>query len=241
MMIFRKLVVSSVLLTLLSGCYGTVNNSSSESSSISPTPSSTETIPQSEIDKILKDPVDLSYSKKLSSLRVAGRAPMTGYNRTEKYGPAWKDVDHNGCDTRNDILKRDLKKIVYLKNSKCTVYRGILNDPYTGKTINFIRGVRTSLAVQIDHVVPLADSWQKGAQKWTQEKRELFANDPINLMAVDGPTNSAKGAGDAATWLPPMKSYRCTYIKKQIDVKYKYGVWITKAEKTALEKILSKC
>ncbi|MFI6926806.1 HNH endonuclease family protein [Nonomuraea spiralis] len=179
--------------------------------------------------------------KKLNKLQVKGRAARTGFDRDE-FGPAWSDVDHNGCDTRNDILKRDMKDETFKAGTHdCIVLSGTLDDPYSGKTISFKRGQDTSTAVQIDHLVPLSDAWQKGAQQWSATKRKEFANDPLNLLAVDGPLNGQKSDSDAATWLPPRKAYRCAYIARQIDVKSKYDVWVTAAEKTAMEGILKDC
>jgi hypothetical protein len=179
--------------------------------------------------------------KKLAKLSVKGRAPKTGFDRDE-FGPAWSDVDHNGCDTRNDILKRDLDDEKFKSGTHdCIVLSGTLKDPYSGKTIDFKRGQDTSTAVQIDHLIPLSDAWQKGAQQWSATKRKEFANDPLNLMAVDGPLNGQKSDSDAATWLPPRKAYRCTYIARQIDVKAKYDVWVTSAEKDAMKTILDGC
>ncbi|MEO3872272.1 HNH endonuclease family protein [Nonomuraea sp. B12E4] len=179
--------------------------------------------------------------KKLADLVVKGRAPKTGYDRDE-FGPAWSDVDHNGCDTRNDILKRDMEDEKFKPGTHdCIVLSGTLHDPYSGKTIDFERGQDTSSDVQIDHLVPLSDAWQKGAQRWSDAKRKEFANDPLNLLAVDGPLNGQKSDSDAATWLPPSKVYRCSYIARQIDVKAKYEVWVTSAEKDAMETILDAC
>ncbi|MFS1300227.1 HNH endonuclease family protein [Streptosporangium longisporum] len=179
--------------------------------------------------------------KDLKKLQVKGRAPMTGYDR-DKFGPAWSDVDGNGCDTRNDILIRDLKEEVFKKGEDgCVVQSGVLEDPYSGKTIKFERGTRSSMAVQIDHVIALADAWQKGAQQLSASKRKELANDPLNLMAVDGPLNGQKGAGDAATWLPPRRAYRCPYVERQIRVKIKYDLWVTSAEKDAMEGVLKSC
>jgi len=174
-------------------------------------------------------------------LAVKGRAPKTGYAR-DQFGTAWKDVDRNGCDTRNDILNRDLTSISYKVNSEdCVVLTGILQDPYSGEIINFLRGVTTSSDVQIDHVVALSNAWQTGAFKLSVEKRTAFANDPLNLLAVKGRLNSQKGDGDAATWLPPKKSYRCSYVARQVAVKYKYGLWLTAPEKAAILKLLQPC
>ncbi|WP_315098774.1 HNH endonuclease family protein [uncultured Cellulomonas sp.] len=172
----------------------------------------------------------------LASLAVRGRAPTTGYAR-ERFGQAWADVDRNGCDTRNDVLRRDLMQTVV---QDCVVQRGTLDDPYTGAPIPFARGP-DSAAVQIDHVVALSDAWQKGAQGWTPAAREAFANDPANLLAVDGPANQEKGAGDAATWLPPNRGYRCVYALRQVRVKAAYGLWVTAAERDALDRELGRC
>lgn len=177
----------------------------------------------------------------LDSLAVKGRAPKTGYTRAQ-FGQSWADVNRNGCDTRNDILKRDLTAIVFRTGTRdCVVESGVLVDPYSGTKIDFVKGNVTSMAVQIDHVVALSNAWQTGAFKLTLAKRTEFANDPDNLLAVQGRLNSQKGDGDAATWLPPLKSYRCTYVSKQIAVKAKYGLWVTAPEKAAMKSILAKC
>ena len=174
-------------------------------------------------------------------LTVKGRAPLTGYSRAQ-FGPAWADVDHNGCDTRNDVLRRDLRRIALRPGTHgCIVLGGVLLDPYTGATIAFVRGVGTSSRVQIDHVVALADAWQKGAQRWTAARRLAFANDPLNLLAVSGKANQQKGAGDAATWLPPRRAYRCAYVARQVAVKTRYGVWVTAAERAAMLRVLTSC
>ncbi|MCO6559453.1 MAG: DUF1524 domain-containing protein [Bifidobacterium sp.] len=177
----------------------------------------------------------------LATLPVKGRAPKTGYKRTQ-FGRAWADVDRNGCDTRNDILGRDLKdKNFKAGTNDCKVMSGTLDDPYTGQTIHFKQGKRTSDKVQIDHVVALSNAWQTGAQKLSAKQREQMANDPYNLLAVDGPANQQKSDGDAATWLPKNKSYRCSYVSRQIGVKHKYDLWVTKAEKATMQRVLASC
>ena len=177
----------------------------------------------------------------LETLAVKGRAPKTGYTRAQ-FGPAWADVDRNGCDTRNDILKRDLTSITYrAKTRNCVVESGTLVDRYSGETINFVKGNISSMEVQIDHVVALSNAWQTGAFKLTAEQRKALSNDPLNLFAVKGRLNSQKGDGDAATWLPPLKSFRCNYVAQQIAVKAKYSLWVTAPEKAAMVSILSKC
>lgn len=171
------------------------------------------------------------------SLTVKGRAPKTGYDR-DRFGTAWADTDSNSCDTRDDILKRDLDKVRFTGGT-CKVSYGVLeSDPYSGKEVTYRRG---RSQVDIDHVVALSDAWQKGAKYWDGSKRIALANDPLNLIAVDASTNRSKGDGDTATWLPPNKAYRCTYVAAQVAVKKKYGLWVTAAEQTAMKKVLSGC
>jgi hypothetical protein len=182
----------------------------------------------------------------LETLPIKGRAPKTGYSR-DAFGKAWTDDvnvegGRNGCDTRNDILRRDLIDITLKPGSNgCTVLSGTLIDPYSGKTIPFTRGANTSAAVQIDHVVALSDAWQKGAQQLDQPTRQDFANDPRNLQATSGAMNKQKGDGDAATWLPPNKAYRCTFVSRQVEVKAAYGLWVTQAEHDAIANLLMGC
>lgn len=171
----------------------------------------------------------------LSTLAVKGRAPMTGYSR-DQFGPAWPTID--GCDERNDTLHRDLTAITM--RDSCVVAIGTLVSPYDGTTINFVRGPDSAL-VQIDHVVALGDAWQTGAQYWNSTTRESFANDPIELLAVDAHSNEQKGDSDAASWLPANKAFRCAYVGLQVDVKSKYHLWVTQAEHDAIASILAKC
>lgn len=175
----------------------------------------------------------------LAELTIKGKSPLTGYDREGKFGDSWTDVDDNGCDTRNDILHRDLTSIT--AEGSCKVMTGTLVSPYTNETIAFQRGIDTSAEVQIDHVVALANAWQTGAQKIGQAQRVELANDPLNLFAVDGTSNSAKGAGDAATWLPASTTFRCTYVAHQVEVKRKYKLWVTRAEHDAIARVLQKC
>src|SRR4051794_24364498 len=169
----------------------------------------------------------------LAALPVRDRAPPTGYTR-EEFGPAWADVDGNGCDTRNDVLARDLVDVTFQEGTgDCVVLTGRLEDPYGGTEIDFRRGPRSG-AVQIDHVVALADAWGTGGRAWPPSRREAFANDPANLLAVSGPLNVQKGADDAASWLPPAVGYRCLYAVRQVRVKAADGLWGTRPERDAL-------
>lgn len=179
---------------------------------------------------------DSNAQAELAKLEVKGRAPKTGYSR-KQFSDGWSKM--SGCSVREVILARDLTETKI--DDKCRVLAGTLRDPYTGRTIKFQRGPETSSKVQIDHVVALSDAWQKGAQQLPREEREKLANDPLNLLAADGPANQAKGDGDAATWLPPNKPFRCQYIERQVAIKRKYRLWVTNAEKEAMGKVLAGC
>jgi len=170
----------------------------------------------------------------LEKIVIKGRAPKTNYAR-EQFGNGWSII--NGCDTRNIILYRDISNPVV--DEDCHVQSGTLQDPYTGEQILFTR--ENGSAVQIDHVVALSDAWQKGAQQLSREQRIQLANDPLELLAVDGPANMEKSDADAATWLPSNKAFRCSYVARQIAVKQKYSLWVTQAEKEAILAVLADC
>ena len=178
---------------------------------------------------------DLLATHLLEKLEVKGRAPKTGYSR-EQFYDGWPDVD--GCSLRQRILKRELGDSAVLDG--CNVVAGEYDEPYTGE--HKVLTERAQIAeIQIDHVVALSDAWQKGAQGLSVEQRYKIATDPLNLLAVDGEANRQKSDGDAATWLPKNKKFRCQYVARQVSVKYKYGLWITKAEKEAIQRILTNC
>jgi hypothetical protein len=164
---------------------------------------------------------------------------MTGYSR-DQFGPAWADVDHNGCDTRNDVLRDDMENVQPARG--CIVTSGVLApDPYSGKVIDFTRGATSSERVQIDHVVALGDAWQSGAQSLTLTTRTLLGNDPYNLLAVDGALNEQKGDANAASWLPPNGGYRCQYVARQVGVKAKFGLSVTAPERDSIARVLATC
>lgn len=180
----------------------------------------------------------------LAALPIKGRAPKTGYNRSQ-FGDAWSDDvtvpgGHNGCDTRNDVLRQQLTDITIKPGSNgCAVLSGMLDDPYTGTTVEFHRGPGSSAQVQIDHIVALSDAWQTGAQQLDEATRRDFANDPRNLQATVGWVNQEKGDSDAASWLPPNTAYRCAYVSRIVEVKAAYGLWVTPAEHDAIAVVLA--
>ncbi|WP_107498929.1 HNH endonuclease family protein [Actinacidiphila yeochonensis] len=174
----------------------------------------------------------------IQKVATKGRGPKTGYTRDE-FGYAWMDsapgdipFAHNGCDTRNDLLKRDGLDVHYRSGSNCVVSTMTLHDPYTGKTIDWSKTHATT--VQIDHVMPLSYDWQLGAAHWTKGKREDIANDPLNLIPVDGSMNESKSDSGPATWLPPNKQIRCSYAVRVAQVSLKYDLPVTAADKQAM-------
>jgi Excalibur calcium-binding domain/Protein of unknown function (DUF1524) len=247
----RSLPVMLVAVVLLSGCGPAANGpatsagsgqSSSADSADASTPSDASPAPvapalPAPTTNKPKPPVAGTALAAVTKLTVKGRAPKTGYTRAQ-FGQAWFDTDRNGCDTRNDILRRDLKS-KQMQNA-CKVLAGTLApDPYTGTSIRFVYGGASE--IDIDHVVALSDAWQKGAATWPAGKRLALANDPLNLLAVDSSANRSKGDGDTATWLPPYKAFRCTYVARQVAVKGKYGLWVTSAERDAMTRVLTSC
>lgn len=176
----------------------------------------------------------------LSELKVDDQPDRSGYDR-DLFGYRQTDDDGDGCDVREDVLARDLKDVTYKYPGSCKVATGTLDDPYTGQTINFVRGPQTSAAVQIDHVVALENAWQSGARDWTTSERYRFGNDMANLLAVDGPANQDKGSASAAYWLPTNGAYRCEYVARQIGIKDKYDLTVTTSERDAMRAVLRSC
>ncbi|MEU6173265.1 HNH endonuclease family protein [Streptantibioticus parmotrematis] len=180
----------------------------------------------------------------LAHLRVWPAAAIGAYDRVEDFGPAWSDDTgapggHNGLDTRDDILRRDLTGVRL--DDRGRVVSGTLHDPYTGRIIRFTRGPQTTDAVRIDHLAELGEVWTTGAANLPRDQREQLADDPLNLEAVDGAAKDDKGESDASHWLPPATGYRCEYVARQIAVKTKYRLWVTPAEQRTMDTVLASC
>ncbi len=174
----------------------------------------------------------------LENLPLRTDAPATAYSRAG-FGEGWTDVDGNGCDTGNDVLRRDLTAVTLKRGSRgCIVASGRLLDKYAGRTAAFRPETRS---VAIDFVVPLVDAWAGGASTWTPEQRTAFVNDPANLSAVQTATTAKKRSRDASGWLPPSVAYRCTYAARQIGVKATYLLSVSAAERSTLRKVLADC
>lgn len=238
--VFYPLIALAASVTIAAGCAAPTGSSSTGA----PDGQSTTTEPPSAggspaAPPVSPDSLDAKTSpaiRELDALPVKGRAPKTGYSR-DQFGQAWADIDRNGCDTRTDILATTLTRIS--QSGRCTITRGVLGDPYTGRSITYVRGGVSE--VDIDHVVALSNAWQTGSFTFPFAKRVALANDPLNLLAVDASANRQKSDGDAATWLPANKSFRCTYVARQIAVKKKYQLWVTAPEAAAMRQILAQC
>ncbi|PWN04950.1 deoxyribonuclease [Nocardioides silvaticus] len=185
---------------------------------------------------------------------VAQRPDVPGYERDCGpgqgcvFGTEWSDAtdapdSRNGCDTRNDVLRRDLIDTVIDPDTQgCVVLSGTLHDPYTGRAIPFERGWETSIAVQVDHVIPLAAAWDLGAWRWSAARRATFANDiRRELLAVGGPANMSKGDSTPASWLPPNKAFRCEYAVLYLRASLHYALPITRADAEVLENVARRC
>lgn len=220
----RRVTVISLIIVVLSGFLGWYANTYQPQPPVEPKgveTSSSESLAIAELEK----------------LEVKPKGSASKYARDE-FGSGW--AKWSDCDTRQKILIRDLEN-VELDSNGCTVLSGTLNDPYTGKVIDFSRGTSTSSAVQIDHVVALSNAWNTGASYWDKAKRVQLANDDLELLAVDGPANQQKSNADASDWLPSSVAFRCQYIARQIAVKIKYTLWVTHEEKTAMKNVLETC
>ena len=233
-------VIASTI--LLSGCLSTSPSSEGPTATPSVTAAATPANPS---DPAPDDEGGTSPNGRdralevLARLPVKGRAPMTEYDRA-RFGQAWLDADRNGCDTRNDVLGEHLTNVEYKsKTDDCVVNSGDLADPYTSLEIHFVKG--NGFLVDVDHVVALGNVWVTGGSGWDIKKRAAIANDPLNLEPVDASTNRQKGDGDAATWLPPNKGYRCAFVARQVTVKEKYGLWVTPPEEAAVRRVLADC
>lgn len=174
--------------------------------------------------------------RQLAALRTTLKAPAADYER-DYFGTAWADVDGNDCRTRDDVLARDLTQV--RKRDDCTVVSGVLRDPYTGHRLVFLKS-RAS-AIQIDHVVALSLAWRSGADGWPAGKRAAFANDPLNLLAVDGPTNQRKSDSGPSEWLPPNTRYDCTYVMRFVRVSFLYGATIGADDRAMARRVLRTC
>jgi hypothetical protein len=230
---------------ILSSFFGCTDTSEPERSvpapSVTETPERESATPEPTPSATTSEPTTNASSPALTALAtipIKGRAPKTGYDR-DLFASDW---DYSfGCDMRNKILRRDFIEFQFRSDSSCVIATGVLLDPYTGQTINFVRGVGTSNEVQIDHVVAVSDAWQKGAQQLSSAQRYAFYNDPLNLLAVSGSANAQKSDSDAASWLPSNKAYRCAFVARQVAVKISYNLWVTQAEYDAIDRVLRDC
>ncbi|WP_436278583.1 HNH endonuclease family protein [Micromonospora marina] len=177
-------------------------------------------------------PSKAAAQSQLNALTVAAQGSTAGYSRD--LFPHWITIT-GACNTREQVLKRDGTSVVV--NSSCAATSGRWYSPYDGATWY------AASDVDIDHVVPLAEAWRSGANSWTTSRRQSFANDLTRpqLIAVTDNVNQSKGDQDPSTWQPPLTSYRCTYSKMWITVKYNWGLTLQSSEKSALQGMLNTC
>ncbi|MFT4088448.1 MAG: HNH endonuclease family protein [Gordonia sp. (in: high G+C Gram-positive bacteria)] len=203
--------------------------------------------PQSVAPKV--DPARAATARgQLAALIVLrARPPHDRAYAREAFGPAWTDAAQvagggNACDTRNDVLSRDLRvdKSVAAANCRHAVAAGRFRSPYTGQEVVFERG-RGSRLVQIDHIVPLAYAWDMGAARWPPERRTALANDPANLVAVDAASNQAKSDAEPARWMPPLLTFWCQYAVQFVEVSWAYRLPVDQASRAVLARALAEC
>jgi len=239
----RRIISLSVILALVAG-WLIVNSGSYEQEIVEPndaqnTSESLQVEPLGAVSETAFDENQTLATTILEKLEIKGRAPKTGYDRAEQFYKSWPSI--NGCSLRQMIIRRELGDTATLADDGCTVVSGSFVEPYTGNQMTFYQKSDFSQKIQIDHIVALSDAWQKGAQQKTKDERYALATDPLNLIAVDSAANKQKSDGDAATWLPPNKTFRCQYVARQVSVKYKYGLWVTQAERDAIISVLQNC
>ncbi|MBT0565420.1 HNH endonuclease family protein [Williamsia sp. CHRR-6] len=191
--------------------------------------------------------VAAARSALVSLPRLPQRVHDRDYDRAA-FGAAWTDETDaqaagNGCDTRNDILERDLSDKTYVALSSCgrAVAEGELRSPYTGAWIAFRRGRGSGADVQIDHIVALSYAWDMGASHWSASLRARFANDPANLVAVDGPSNQDKGDSPPSSWMPRATTFACQYAVQFVTVTATYRLSVDAASVAVLQRALRRC
>lgn len=192
-------------------------------------------------DSAVVDAPTSVYLVALDGLSVVEGESEMPYDRA-LFGQRWADVDRNGCDTRNDVLRRDLTALELKADTNgCKVLAGALKDPYSGEDIAFVYGEDTSRLVQIDHIVPLSWAWRHGADAWTTEQRTEFANDPLNLQATTESMNQSKGDSGPSRWLPAQESVYCGYAERFVQVLAKWELGIGALDRAVVRGILIEC
>lgn len=190
-------------------------------------------------------PTAADARRELAGLTTLDRWPrgLAAYRRAA-FGERWRDLDGNGCDQRDDVLLRDAVRARVRPQGTCDhdVVAGTWHDPYTGRrlVLTDLKDPGQAEAIQIDHVVPLAEAWRSGASAWSARRRERYANDLDGLLSVDGPTNTVKGADDPADWRP-RAAFGCAYARRWIDTKRRWSLGVDAAERSALEQMLAAC
>lgn len=178
-----------------------------------------------------------SATAALTTLALFDRydTPVAGYSAAA-FGEDWVDVDRNGCATVDDILHRDLDPDE--REGSCEVQTGVLHDPYTGATVDFVRG--TGL-VSVDHLISAENAWNGGAADWNAVERAEFFNDPLNLISVSSAAATERSGADAASWMPSDQAFHCDYVQRQVKVLKRYDLAVSDAEHAAAAATLTVC
>lgn len=231
----KRLFAALAMVGVLAGCSG-VTVAAPSSPAPSPVPPTTV---------VLGSGAEITAA--LAKVKVVAERPdVPGYDRSCKkghacsFGPAWKDVDRNGCDTRNDVLRAQLRDVVVKPGThNCVILSGTGTDPYTGAAINWRK---SSGGVDIDHVYPLARAWDMGASKWTADQRVQFANDQdTNLLVTKSATNRSKGDDGPGEWMPLKSVNACVWVLRYLESAAKWGLPVTQGDVDAAREIAPTC
>ncbi|NRQ33361.1 HNH endonuclease [Nonomuraea sp. NN258] len=173
-----------------------------------------------------------SATTALDGLTVARHESMAGYRR-DRF-PRWIPQGQD-CNTREKVFLRDGRNV--RRDEYCRAVSGAWTNPYDGTVIT------QPSQLEVDHVVPLTNAWQSGANTWTDAKRKAFANDleAPQLLTTTKESRLAKDDQSPDEWRPPLRSYWCTYSRAWIDVKARYHLTVTPEEKTVLREMLGTC
>ena len=171
----------------------------------------------------------------VTSAEVPAHLPT--YDR-DQWG-RWRDTDGDCQDTRQEVLiSESLIPVNYKTVRQCRVASGEWFGAFTGSTVD------EPGALDIDHLVPLANAHRSGAWSWPHERKRAYYNsldDADHLIAVTASANRSKGARGPEEWRPPNESYWCEYARDWVRIKQVWGLSVTSPEAQALQEMLGRC
>ncbi len=176
--------------------------------------------------------------EKVSSLKVRRNEKSIPEYSRDSLPTDWKDLDGNGCNTREDILKKYTSEYTG-RFDGCKIKSGKFYDYYNGKFLRYDKSVDTGGGIQIDHIVAIGNAWISGGYKWGKDEWISYINDEEVLIPTSSKTNREKSDKDITEWKPANNSYLCTYAEKQVEIKDKYKLTVTEKEKAELKSILN--